>query len=110
MKSSAWAETQSHDLLSYWQKKLKEMWKFIKNFPKLFFVKSYENDKFCSRFTLSCALFVAGVVIALEQYVEVRGLAALAAAGSATHPPSLQAGELLLHAGLIWHQGVLEMI
>lgn len=62
------------------------MWKFIKNFPKLFFVKSYENDKLCSKFTLSCVLFVADVAIALEQHVEVGGFAALAAAGSATHP------------------------
>lgn len=109
-------ETKAQDLLNYWQKKLKEMWKFTKIFPKLFFNRSYENGKFCSKFTLSWLLFVVHVAIALEQYVEVKGICCMSLAegskqSATTLPPSpLQTGELLLHAGISWHQGVLEMV
>lgn len=61
------------------------MWKFTKSFPKLFFIRSYENSKFCSNLILSCFLFVVHVAIALEQYVEVKAMYSTVLADASEH-------------------------
>lgn len=92
------------------------MWKFTKNFPKVFFVRSYESGKFCSKFVLSCFLFVAHVAIVLERCVEVKGICCTNLAGVGKHSAnhvsaeSLWIGELLLRTGISWHQGMLDVI
>lgn len=93
------------DLSNYQQKRLKEMWKLIKNLRKLFFFFVFvpENGKFCPKFILSGFLFVVGVAIALEQPAEVKGAAAV----SPRRCGSLGPAEPLPLAGTSW-QEVLE--